>query len=153
VLERALARGKRRLSAHDPHLSASEVLGVPVDASPETVRRAYLELIQVWHPDRFAKDSVGLREAEVVAKRINDAYRALRRRRGAPRRVWRRPESGSPHTSHARATGYVPTESARARRNVPAWLKQVGIVLLTLGMSLLALALLVYVLIVWDTMY
>jgi curved DNA-binding protein CbpA len=35
---------------------ARAVLGVTAAASEEEIRRAYLDLIKVWHPDRFLGD-------------------------------------------------------------------------------------------------
>ncbi len=61
---------------------ALRVLGVPPGASPDDVRRAWLDLAQVWHPDRFG-DNARLREkAQGNLQRINEAYDALKG--GAP---------------------------------------------------------------------
>lgn len=56
-----------------------KVLGIPRDASDETVRAAYRDLAKVWHPDRFAGESDGLRNrANRELQRVNAAYEAIR---------------------------------------------------------------------------
>ncbi len=57
---------------------ALRVLGVAPGSTPEEVRRAWRDLAQVWHPDRFA-DNARLREkAQGNLQRINEAYEALK---------------------------------------------------------------------------
>jgi Flp pilus assembly protein TadB len=71
-----------------------DTLGLQPGASAQDVRRAYLELTKVWHPDRFADDPRLRKRAEAELKRINQAYERLRSLRPAaappPRRVARR---------------------------------------------------------------
>jgi len=63
----------------DPEvLEALSVLGVGPDDDHNTIRRAYLDLVQVWHPDRFAHDPRLMLKAEEMTKRINLAYDILR---------------------------------------------------------------------------
>ncbi len=59
----------------EPH----EILGIPEDASPEDVKRAYRVLAQIYHPDRFAEASDGVK-AEVSRRmlELNWAYQDLR---------------------------------------------------------------------------
>lgn len=48
-------------------------------ASQEDLKAAYLDLVKVWHPDRYARDSARLRhKAEQKLKAINLAYERLR---------------------------------------------------------------------------
>ena len=54
------------------------ILGLPPGAPKEEVKRAYLDLVQVWHPDRFAHNPRLQQKAEDNTKRINDAYEALK---------------------------------------------------------------------------
>ncbi len=57
---------------------ALRVLGVAPGSSQEEVRRAWLDLAQVWHPDRFG-DNARLRDkAQGNLQRINEAYEALK---------------------------------------------------------------------------
>jgi curved DNA-binding protein CbpA len=46
-------------------------------ASAEEIKRAYRELVKVWHPDRFAYDSRLQKKAEEKLKKINGAYEQL----------------------------------------------------------------------------
>lgn len=50
------------------------VLGVPVDASSSEIKRAYRDLVRVWHPDRFEDDSRLREKANEMLKAINAAY-------------------------------------------------------------------------------
>jgi hypothetical protein len=54
------------------------VLGVPADASEETIRQVYRDLVRVWHPDRFQSDARLRQVAEDNLRKINDAYAALK---------------------------------------------------------------------------
>ena len=52
-----------------------EVLGVPRDASPGDIKKAYRKLAMKWHPDRHGhKDKA---ESEKTFKRISEAYEVL----------------------------------------------------------------------------
>jgi DnaJ-class molecular chaperone len=55
-------------------------LDLEPSASPEEVQRAYKDLVQVWHPDRFAHDPRLQRKAQVKLQAINDAYARLGKR-------------------------------------------------------------------------
>ena len=54
------------------------ILGVPADATPETIRQVYLDLVRVWHPDRFQSDERLRQIAQNNLRQINDAYAALK---------------------------------------------------------------------------
>ncbi len=51
-------------------------LGLPVTATTVEVKRAYRRLVAVWHPDRYAQDSLQQRQAQEGLKEINGAYAA-----------------------------------------------------------------------------
>lgn len=74
---------------------AYRVLGLPPDSPLEEVKRAYRDLAQVWHPDRFPPDSRLKQKAENNLKRINEAYAVLESYQptGAPARPSRLRES------------------------------------------------------------
>jgi len=54
------------------------ILGLPPGAPKDDVKRAYLDLVQVWHPDRFSHNPRLQKKAEDNVKRINEAYEALK---------------------------------------------------------------------------
>ena len=54
-----------------------QLLELPQDASPEQVRRAYKDLVAIWHPDRFATNPRLRQRAEAKVKEINRAYETL----------------------------------------------------------------------------
>ena len=57
---------------------AADKLGVPLDASIETIKEAHRDLAKVWHPDRFSDADVRLKSrAEESFKMIQDAYTTL----------------------------------------------------------------------------
>src|SRR5690242_639721 len=53
------------------------VLGVAHGASQEEVKKAYRDLVQVWHPDRFPNNERLRLKAEEHTKEINRAYEYL----------------------------------------------------------------------------
>src|ERR1700674_3995409 len=53
------------------------ILHLDRSASPDEIRQAYLDLVRVWHPDRFNSDAHLREMAEERLKEINDAYHAL----------------------------------------------------------------------------
>jgi len=57
----------------DPPRDLYDVLGLPRDASPEVLRRAYRRIALRWHPDR----NPGNPEAETKFKEAAEAYRVL----------------------------------------------------------------------------
>lgn len=61
--------------------SPHEILGVPQDASPDDIRKAYQEQVQQYHPDRVAGMGKDLQQlAERRTKELNAAYEHLKRR-------------------------------------------------------------------------
>jgi hypothetical protein len=56
-----------------------QALGVTANASWPEVRQAYLDLVRVWHPDRFQGDPNLRDRAAQHLKRINEAYDTLKK--------------------------------------------------------------------------
>ena len=56
-----------------------EILELEPGASPDDMKRAYKDLVNVWHPDRFAGNPRLMRRAERKLKEINAAYETLTR--------------------------------------------------------------------------
>jgi hypothetical protein len=54
------------------------VLGVKASASPEELKRAHRDLVQVWHPDRFTANPRLQKLAAAKLLEINQAYAVLR---------------------------------------------------------------------------
>lgn len=72
-----------------------EILELESGASPEEVKRAYRDLVKVWHPDRFSNDPRLQQKAQEKLKEINDAYERLQSVQPDPRRRTLQPESRS----------------------------------------------------------
>jgi len=53
-----------------------EILGVPKNASPEEIKRAYRELVQKYHPDKYY-GKPEYKEMNEKFKQINEAYQVL----------------------------------------------------------------------------
>lgn len=55
------------------------ILGVPVDATPEQIRRQYLQIVRRLHPDRLQGDRQQFREMStlILARVVNPAYNVL----------------------------------------------------------------------------
>lgn len=51
-----------------------EILELNPDASMDEVKQTYKDLINIWHPDRFATNPRLRRKAETKLKEINQAY-------------------------------------------------------------------------------
>ncbi|MBY0375917.1 MAG: WG repeat-containing protein [Bryobacteraceae bacterium] len=61
------------------------VLDLKPDANAEDIKAAYVDLVKVWHPDRFTNESERLRQrAERKIKEINQAYEKIRQAKGLP---------------------------------------------------------------------
>jgi hypothetical protein len=88
------------------------ILGLPADATPEQIRQAYLDLVRVWHPDRFQSDS---RLQSVAQERlcvINEAYSQLKNRRtGDGAQASNRADEPKAETNFAR-----PSQATNARQ-------------------------------------
>ena len=66
------------------HTSCYSILDLDPAATAAEIREAYLDLVKVWHPDRFSKESPRLRrKVEEKLKAINNAYEKLRSGAGA----------------------------------------------------------------------
>jgi hypothetical protein len=83
---------------------ALDILQVARDASPEEIRRAYLDLVKVWHPDRFQSDARLRDKAQRTLQAINTAYALLQHGAAASRA---QPDSNTSPTAPAR-TGDTP---------------------------------------------
>ncbi len=57
---------------------AYKVLGLYPGASKDEVKRAYRDMAQVWHPDRFEHNERLAQKAQKNLKRINEAFSLLR---------------------------------------------------------------------------
>ena len=61
-------------------MSAHEVLGVPRDASPAVIRKAYLKLALTSHPDKGGSVEVGSPVSSVVSRGVARRCSAASRR-------------------------------------------------------------------------
>ena len=55
-----------------------EILGLKPGASEEEVNQAYRDLVNVWHPDRFADNQRLQKKAEEKLKEINASYEYIK---------------------------------------------------------------------------
>ncbi len=60
---------------------AYRLLDTTAAASDEEVKRAYRDLLKVWHPDRFGNDETLRRKAEEKLKMINAAFETIEKAR------------------------------------------------------------------------
>ena len=54
-----------------------ETLEIEKETSPEKIKEAYKDIINVWHPDRFSNNPRLKEKAESKVKEINVAYETL----------------------------------------------------------------------------
>jgi curved DNA-binding protein CbpA len=123
------------------------MLGVEESASPEAIRQAYLNGVQLWHPDRFSNDPGMRREAEFITKRINEAYESLSRTKRVRASRSYRPFRG---LGHGAPTGEDPRYDALS----PPWDGEHSnwrrvIVTSVVVVYLLACTFVVFALVVW----
>ena len=55
-----------------------QILGLKLNASPEEVKKAYRQLVKIWHPDRFHNNDQEQKQAEAKFKEIAEAYEILK---------------------------------------------------------------------------
>jgi len=65
-----------------PLADCCRVLGIAPSASWQQIRQAYLDLVRVWHPDRFQSDPELRIRAEQQLQKINEAYSTLKNAKG-----------------------------------------------------------------------
>ncbi len=93
---------------------ALRVLGLEPGASHEHIRQAYRDLVQVWHPDRFAHDPRLQQKAHDQLKAINAAYAQLKHYRSSSGQF-----QGTPHeraTTPSQVTASGPAHRKRSTR-------------------------------------
>lgn len=56
-----------------------EILNISPDSSFEEVKQAYKDLVQIWHPDRYAHNRRLQQRAEEEFKNINSAYENIKK--------------------------------------------------------------------------
>lgn len=106
--------------------AARDILGVTDSSSAEQIREAYLDLVKVWHPDRFPSGSRLRLKAEDKLKEINAAYELIAT--SAAQRSGPRPQPPrAPSSRRDSQPGPAPVASssprpARPRRSSPVWL-------------------------------
>jgi curved DNA-binding protein CbpA len=90
-----------------------EVLEIERNASAEEIRRAYKDIVNVWHPDRFANNPRLREKAEKKLKEINTAYEALNSMlsAGSPERSAGTAEGGDHSKDRRPEKGVVATEA------------------------------------------
>ena len=88
------------------------VLDVPADASPETIRQAYLDLVRVWHPDRFQTDERLRQVAGDHLREVNEAYEALKN--------YRPPERPCSRSEEASASGSARSQGSATEAGDPS---------------------------------
>jgi uncharacterized protein YjbI with pentapeptide repeats len=63
------------------------LLGLDPGASPDQIKEAWRDLVQVWHPDRFGGNDRLQQKAQEKLKQINQAYEKLRNPQSASSRT------------------------------------------------------------------
>ena len=120
----------------DPELARCyEILGLLPDATLSEARQAYLDLVRVWHPDRFQDGSRIQSVANDKLKAINSAFQTIRaasdsyRNQGAGAKTAERPDKD--HLRPTRSATADPEENGKSvvleyfgdfeQSNFPRW--------------------------------
>jgi hypothetical protein len=99
---------------------ALRILNLQAGCSAEQARQAYLDLVKVWHPDRFRSDERLTARAERELQDINEAYAVLQASGGRSRQSgtanppgaeWQPPEPDPPFEARPRTTSAAVTQS------------------------------------------
>ena len=59
-------------------LQCYALLGIQHTATPEEVKKAYRNMVKIWHPDRYINNLALKAKAEVEIKKINQAYATIK---------------------------------------------------------------------------
>lgn len=106
--------------------NACRALNIERTASPAQIRQAYLDLVKVWHPDRFEHDA-RLRERAVRSLQdVNEAYTVLQRaasrsRPDATPSEDRTAQASSPFQTSSHAPDHAATPPGDAPTSRPLW--------------------------------
>lgn len=103
---------------------AQRVLQLPDDYTRAGLRQAYLDLVKVWHPDRFTGDPQLRGRAEQRLRTINEAYAVLQ----------------GDSASYGTPTSTPPTAERSRDRNTPHWPPRLGTKGAMLAAALLIIA-------------
>jgi hypothetical protein len=99
---------------------ALRILNLQAGCSAEQARQAYLDLVKVWHPDRFRSDERLTARAERELRDINEAYAVLQASGGRSRQSgtakppgaeWQPPEPDPPFAARPSSTDAGVTQS------------------------------------------
>ena len=91
-------------------------LGVRPGASDEAIRQSYLDLVKVWHPDRFDGNPRLQARAQRELQRLNAAYERLRGSQLPPASPSQSPSSRVPTVSNTRRRSRPAEGEARSLR-------------------------------------
>jgi hypothetical protein len=93
-----------------------KILELEPGASSEELKRAYRDLVKVWHPDRFVDDPQLQQKALEKLKEINEAYARLQSAQPSPQLKTRQPAPHSQRPGTAPRPDGVGSRGSRARR-------------------------------------
>ena len=99
---------------------ALRLLHLDEGCSQEQLRRAYRDLVKVWHPDRFQSDAQLRAKAERTLQSINEAYALLQSRTTSPASASastdsdNEPESATARPDYRAAAGRATAAKGRA---------------------------------------
>ena len=88
---------------------ALRILGLDDDATPEDVKTAYKETVQILHPDRFASNKKLQDRATEQFKNLQEAYDYLTSGKGS------RTSARDPRAAAERARSYTSSNQVEAR--------------------------------------
>ena len=91
---------------------ALRLLHLEDGCSQDELRRAYLDMVKVWHPDRFQADVHLRAKAERTLQGINDAYALLQGRTTNPASASATDSGKEPEAATARPEYRAPADAA-----------------------------------------
>lgn len=79
MLQGAAFEDRRKQPSTRSHPLAAEyqLLGAPLDADSDALRRCWRAQVRLYHPDRYGHDPEAQRYAAAQLRRVNEAYRKI----------------------------------------------------------------------------
>lgn len=117
----------------DKRAECLQVLGLPPDATFEQAKEAHRDLLQVWHPDRFAHSQRLQQQAQEKSAEINAALTWLKENPHRPTRFERASTSKAVHDESASVEGEVAALRPKGGSRAPVFILAGLVIALALG--------------------
>jgi len=126
---------------------ALRIFNLQAGCSAEDVRQAYLDLVKVWHPDRFQSDGRLTARAERELQDINEAYAILQASTRSTTSTHAGP-AAAPSGSPERESPFTPRPSASGASGTPPQSSLTRSIVMGIGLGLVVTAVITVMLLI-----